>query len=265
MLILLSPAKTLDFTTPIPSFISSTQEPTLMKESQELIEVLKSYNETKLSDLMGLSPKLSALNVSRYQDWKGSGQKPAVYAFKGDVYQGLDAGSMNEEVTKRAEKSVRILSGLYGSLSPLTTIEAHRLEMGTRLPTKRGKNLYDFWGDRVTRDINQALEQLVQPTIVNLASKEYSRVIQWKTIKVPVITPVFKDEKNGTYKVISFFAKRARGLLTRHLLEIENAEQNIQGALADFTTAGYIYDPTGSTPKAPLFIRSEANRLQHSS
>lgn len=264
MLILLSPAKTLDFDTPIPSFVHSVQAPMLLEESEQLIGILKTYDEAKLSDLMGLSAKLSTLNVSRYQTWTGIGSRPAIYAFKGDVYQGLDAHSMSAEVTEKAESSLLILSGLYGTVTPLTAIEAHRLEMGTGLKTKRGKNLYEFWGTRVTEEINKKLTQQTEPVLVNLASQEYSRVIQWKDLTTQVITPVFKDEKNGKYKVISFYAKRARGLLARHLLESDMAEQNTQRALVAFTSGGYVYDPTSSTPKAPLFMRSEASRLHHS-
>lgn len=276
MLILLSPAKTLDFESAIPSFASSTQDPSLLKGSQELIKTLKNYSEAELAKLMGLSDKLSKLNVERYQAWTGQGQRPALFAFKGDVYQGLQAETMDEALVAEAEKSLRILSGLYGTLSPLTHIEAHRLEMGTKLATKKAKNLYQFWGEQVTKQLQKALQHSLdqpdqQATVINLASQEYSKVVQWKSLDAQVITPVFKDEKNGKYKVISFYAKRARGLLARHLLETQaqnsakNLAQNTQKALESFACAGYFYDPVGSTSEAPLFSRSEANRLQYSS
>ena len=273
MLILLSPAKTLDFESAIPSFASSTQAPSFLGGSRELIQTLREYSEIDLSKLMGLSDKLSKLNVERYQTWTGEGERPALYAFKGDVYQGLNAESMSAEVLGSAERSLRILSGLYGALSPLNGIEAHRLEMGTRLATKKAKNLYQFWGEKVTDLLKGDLEsqESDRPIIVNLASQEYSKVVQWKKLDTQVITPVFKDEKNGKYKVISFYAKRARGLLARHLLEVQTEQdqvlsaQNIKRVLESFTSAGYLYDPAGSTSEAPLFLRSEANRLQYSS
>lgn len=272
MLILLSPAKTLDFESAIPSFASSTQAPNFLSGSRELIQTLRTYNEADLSKLMGLSDKLSKLNVDRYQAWTGEGKRPALYTFKGDVYQGLDAGSMNTKVLASAEKSLKILSGLYGALSPLNGIEAHRLEMGTRLATQKAKNLYQYWGAQVTEHLRASLSSpnKTKPIIINLASQEYSKVVQWKKLDVEVFTPVFKDEKNSKYKVISFYAKRARGLLARHLLEVQASQtetlslQNIQRALESFTSGGYCYDPAGSTSEAPLFLRSEVNRLQHS-
>ena len=272
MLILLSPAKTLDFESAIPSFASSIQVPRFLSESRELIQTLKTYNEADLSTLMGLSDKLSKLNVERYQSWTGDGERPALYTFKGDVYQGLDAKSMSAELLASAEQSLRILSGLYGALSPLNGIEAHRLEMGTRLATTKAKNLYQYWGEQVTEYLQASLSKQTSnpPIVINLASQEYSKVVQWKNLDARVFTPIFKDEKNSKYKVISFYAKRARGLLARHLLEVQASQtealsaQNIKRALESFTSGGYFYDPAGSTSEAPLFFRSEANRLQYS-
>ena len=270
MMIILSPAKTLDFKSDIPSIDLSLNSPRLIEDSRLLIRRLREFSEAQLSELMGLSAKLSSLNVSRYQEWSGEGSRAALYAFKGDVYQGLNAETMDQALVELAERQVMILSGLYGGLSPLTGIEAHRLEMGTKLSTERGKHLYDFWGEKVTNLLNESLSSSASDLVVNLASKEYSRVVKQKLLKARVVTPVFKDEKNGTYKIISFFAKRARGLLTRHLLEYtlkvgEEAMkelQNEQRALESFAAEGYVYDPKGSTPEAPLYLRSEAARLQ---
>ena len=265
MIILLSPAKTLDFESEPSLMELPTKPPSLLDQSRELIKRLQGFSEAQLSELMGLSDKLSKLNVKRYQQWSGEGSKPAIYAFKGDVYQGLNAQSMSRELIDVAERRVLILSGLYGALSPLTQIEPHRLEMGTKLETKYGKNLYQFWGEIVTEEVNKALASNASQQVINLASKEYSKVIKSAKLNAKVITPVFKDEKGGQYKIISFFAKRARGLLTRHLLEVGGeTTQNKQRDFESFTSAGYRFNPDGSTLEAPLFLRSEADRLQYS-
>lgn len=266
MLILLSPAKTLDFETTVPSFAQSMHQPSFLKQSKDLIKHLKELDSPQLAKLMKLSDKLAQLNVDRYQSWKGQGQRPALYTFKGDVYQGLAADTMTADLFAKAEKHLVILSGLYGLLHPATAIEAHRLEMGTSLSTKKGKNLYQFWDKRLTQKLKENLSQHKDPVVINLASQEYSKSVDFKALQANVITPVFKDEKNGKYKIISFYAKRARGLLARHLLECQldqelsvQAQNEIKGLLS-FTSEGYRYDPTGSTPTAPLFIRSEADR-----
>lgn len=254
MLILLSPAKTLDFQTSA----QPQGEPPLLSQSRQLIGALKKYSAADLGQLMKLSETLATLNVSRYSEWTGVGQKPALYAFKGDVYRGLDPESMSEAALERAERQLLILSGLYGVLPAMAGIEPHRLEMGTALPTRRGQGLYQFWGERITEHLNEALAREGSEVVVNLASQEYFKSVNTSGLNCPVITPVFRDEKAGKYKVISLFAKRARGLLARHLLE--RGETNIERGLQSFTSEGYRYDPTGSTPEAPLFVRAEADR-----
>ena len=268
MMILLSPAKTLDFESALPFDDLPLSSPQLIADSRLLIARLRKLNESQLGKLMSLSENLSRLNLNRYQEWSGEGERAALYAFKGDVYQGLEAESMDRDLIEFAERHVKILSGLYGAITPLTAIEAHRLEMGTKLTTRRGKQLYDFWGDKVTELLNEAISTSATELVINLASNEYSKVIKHTQLNARVITPIFKDEKSGQYKIISFFAKRARGLLTRHLLEHSKIlgeeamkeTQNIKRGLESFTAEGYVYDPSASTPETPLFLRSEAAR-----
>lgn len=222
----------------------------------DLIEVLKQKTPVEIANLMSLSEKLAELNFSRFQafgfPYPKNTAKEAAYAFTGDVYQGLDITTLTEAQVTKAQGQLRILSGLYGLLKPLDLILAYRLEMGTRLATDRGKNLYDFWGKDIAKLINDE-----QPNfILNLASNEYFRAVQ-KKLTPTVISPVFQDEKNGNYKIISFLAKRARGLMARWALE-----NDIQKSthLEAFNLDGYQFSPEGSSENAPLFKRSERQR-----
>ena len=216
MLIVLSPAKTLDLETPPTTKLHTT--PAFLDRSSELIDVLRRYSPGELSELMELSDSLSALNVARYATWNTdpADGRQAIMAFNGDVYAGFDARSLKPRQLEYAQSTVRILSGLYGVLRPLDLIQPHRLEMGTRLDTRHGKDLYAFWGETVTRALQSAMAEKQAEVLVNLASTEYFKSVKPKLLGAPVITPVFEDYKNGKYKIISFFAKRARGLMARY-------------------------------------------------
>ncbi|PCI27167.1 MAG: peroxide stress protein YaaA [SAR324 cluster bacterium] len=258
MIIVLSPAKTLDLT-PWNQKENYTF-PDFLQDSQELVDHLAQLSEGDLASLMKLSPKLAELNHQRYQDWKLpftlEVAKPALRLFKGDVYVGLQAESLQAEEVQFAQQHLRILSGLYGLLRPLDLMLPYRLEMGTRLETQRGKNLYAFWGNRITENLNEQLQQQEQPVLINLASNEYFKALRVKSLKGKVITPIFKDYKNGKYKVISFYAKRARGLMARHLLtqRITQVEK-----LKSFTEEGYGFDPVLSTETDWVFTRNIEN------
>ncbi|MEC7547791.1 MAG: peroxide stress protein YaaA [Thalassolituus sp.] len=256
MLTLLSPAKTLDFDTPPVTDQHST--PDYLDDSAELIDVLRKYSPDDIAGLMKLSPKLAELNVQRYSDWQlpfPDGQaKAAVLAFKGDVYTGLDADSMSKQDLDYAQGHLRILSGLYGLLRPLDLILPYRLEMGTRLDNDRGKDLYAFWGDKITDALNELTRESGITTIVNLASNEYFKSVKKKQLEAELITPVFKDEKNGKYKIISFYAKKARGLMAAYQIteRIEDAQ-----ALKDFDVAGYRFSEEESSDTEWVFKRAE--------
>ena len=255
MKFLISPAKTLDLTSP-PS-VTQTSQPGLIEHSQQLIDTIKDYTPAQIASLMKLSDKLALLNVSRYQEWQQNhtleNSRPAVYTFMGDVYTGLDAYSLSAEDIAYAQQNLRILSGLYGLLKPLDLMQAYRLEMGTKLSNSRGSNLYQFWGDIIVDQLNAELDS--DELVVNLASNEYFKAVNKKKLQAQLISPNFLDEKNGQFKVISFYAKKARGLMARYLIE-----QRCQ-TLADiqaFDLAGYRYDPEQSTPDAPIFVRPES-------
>lgn len=256
MLTLLSPAKTLDFETP-PTTSKATQ-PVFLEQAADLVDVLKQYSPDELRQLMKLSPKLSDLNAGRFHQWQlpftKDNAKAAILAFKGDVYTGLDAESLSEEQLAFAQQHVRILSGLYGVLKPLDLIQAYRLEMGTKLPTSKGKNLYEYWGNTLTDALNKEVKNSGSDCIVNLASNEYFSAVNTKLLNADLVTPVFKDEKNGQYKIISFYAKKARGMMTRWLLEnkLNSAEQ-----LVEFNVAGYRFSEEDSKKNNPVFKRAE--------
>ncbi len=260
MLTLLSPAKTLDFESP-PITDKATQ-PVFLEQSADLIDVLKQYSPDELGKLMKLSPKLAELNTDRFQQWSipftKDNAKAAVLAFKGDVYTGLDAESLTPENLEFAQQHVRILSGLYGVLKPLDLIQAYRLEMGTKLNNPKGKNLYEYWGDTLTHALNQEVEKSGSNIIVNLASNEYFSAVNTKLLTVELVTPVFKDEKNGQYKIISFYAKKARGLMTRWILE---NKLNSAEALIDFDVAGYRLSEEESKKNNPVFKRAEKDSV----
>jgi uncharacterized protein len=254
MLIVISPAKSLDFKTkPI------TQEftiPEFLNESEKLVSKLQKMSAKKLSELMNISADLGNLNYERYQTWHlpftPENSKQAVLAFNGDVYTGLDAPTLSKEKLKLAQQKLRILSGLYGILKPLDLIQPYRLEMGTKFGVGRAKDLYTFWGDKITKNLQKTIDESGSKILVNLASNEYYKSIGSKKLDAEIVTPAFKDMKNGEYKMISFFAKKARGLMTRFILEnnIENA-----GDLQAFDAEGYVFNPRLSKPGAPVFTR----------
>ena len=252
MLIVLSPAKSLDFDTPVKTKISTT--PDLLERSAQLIEVLRGYSLGQVAELMSLSDKLAALNVARYADWSPdpAGARQAVLAFNGDVYGGLDAPSLKPKALAWTQQHLRILSGLYGLLRPLDLIHPHRLEMGTKLPTAQAKDLVGFWGNDVTDRLNDAIAASGAPVLVNLASQEYFHAVQPKRLTVPVIHPVFEDWKDGNYKIISFYAKRARGLMARYAAEkgIDEVEK-----LKRFRVDGYAFVKKVSTETQWVFRR----------
>jgi uncharacterized protein len=248
MLILLSPAKSLDYETPVEG-ISHTQ-PQFVSQSAQLIEVLKTQSPAQIASLMDLSDKLAALNVARYEAWRpkftAKNAKQAILAFNGDVYDGLDAKTLKGKDLDWAQEHVCILSGLYGVLRPLDWMQAYRLEMGTALANPRGKNLYQFWDSTIASYLNDRLSKDKVPVVVNLASQEYFKAVDTKVLKARIIECVFEDYKGGKYKVISFFAKRARGLLARYAIQkqIKNPEK-----LKDFNLDGY-----GFVAEAPMKI-----------
>jgi len=255
MLIVLSPAKSLDLDTPSP-----TQEHTLpdfTKRAAQLVKVLRKLSPGQVGDLMHISDPLSVLNVGRYASWTpdhADGYQ-AMMAFNGDVYAGLDARSLKPEAIEFAQRHLRILSGLYGLLRPLDLIHPYRLEMGTRLETSAGASLYAFWDDTITKGLNTQLAATKSKALVNLASEEYFKSVKPALLKAPVITPVFEDWKSGKYKIISFYAKRARGMMAR--FAIENGITDVE-KLKDFDVDGYAFVPAASTDKSWLFRRKIA-------
>lgn len=258
MLIVVSPAKTLDYETPLPSSMRATQ-PRLLEDSGELVERARKLSPADLASLMKVSDKIAHLNVERFAQWSTpfdkSNARPAIFAFKGDVYTGLDIERFSAGDLKAAQKRLRILSGLYGVLRPLDLMQPYRLEMGTRLDNARGKDLYSFWGDIITEQLRRDLKAADTDVLVNLASNEYFKSVHPKGLPGPVIEPVFQDEKNGKYKVISFYAKKARGLMAAWILRngIEKPAD-----LKRFKEAGYRYDKEASTDLKPVFRRAEA-------
>ena len=254
MLFLLSPAKSLDYDTP-----ATTKRHTLpqfVDESAALIEVLQPYTPAQIASLMDLSDALASLNVARYGAWSrtfsADNSKQAVLAFNGDVYEGLDAGSLSQADLDWAQTHVGILSGLYGILRPLDWMQPYRLEMGTKLPNPRGKDLYAWWGDTLAEHLNRQLAEQGDDVIVNLASQEYFRSVKRKALKARVVECVFEDWKGGKWKIISFHAKRARGLMARHAIT-RRASQPQQ--LEDFDAEGYALAPGASAPDRLVFRR----------
>ena len=255
MLIVISPAKTLDFETP-PTLQAFTV-PAFLDDAAELIDELRGYEPYKLGELMGISPKLAELNSNRYHAWSlpfsAANAKQAVLAFKGDVYTGLDAGNLSPDDLEYAQQHLRILSGLYGVLKPLDLMQPYRLEMGTKLGTRRGKDLYAFWDERINRALDDELAGQDNPVLVNLASHEYFKSVQADKLDAHIIAPVFKEERNGEFKLISFFAKKARGLMSRYLIcnRLSDPED-----LKGFDLGGYRYNAALSAPDSPVFTRS---------
>ena len=256
MLIVLSPAKTLDFNTPplIPDFTV----PEFLNESEKLVGRLKTMSPKKLSELMGISSDLGELNFQRYQSWQlpftPENAKQAIFAFNGDVYQGLNATTLSEIQLELSQSKLRILSGLYGVLRPLDLMQAYRLEMGTKLKYYKSKDLYAFWNPSITKKINEAVVESGSKVLVNLASNEYFKSIDKKKLKAEIITPDFKEHKNGSYLMISFFAKRARGLMTRFILENNISDPN---DLLAFDYEGYTLNSHLSKSGNPVFTRGQ--------
>jgi uncharacterized protein len=252
MKIVISPAKSLNFDATLPT--SQFSESQFLKESRKIHAVLKQKTPKNLSNLMAISDKLGDLNWRRNQDWKTpftpQNARPALYAFNGDVYTGLDGYSIPVEKLEKLQDSLRIISGLYGFLKPLDLMQPYRLEMGTKLPIGESKNLYEFWKPIVTKALNKELKK--DELFINLASTEYFSVIDAKTLKVPVITPEFKEYKDGKLKIISFFAKKARGLMVRYILDT-NA-QTIDD-LKGFNAEGYQFDANLSQGNHLVFTR----------
>lgn len=259
MLMLISPAKSLDMQADFPAL--ETTEARLLDASQLLIEQLQELPPEDIKNLMGISEKLAELNYQRFQNWKqidGDNQCPALFAFQGDVYQGLAVNSLTVEEVEFAQVHLRILSGLYGLLRPMDVMQAYRLEMGTKLANKHGANLYAFWGNSISELISEDMPENEAAELVNLASNEYFKVVKPKLINAQVITPVFKDFKNGQYKIISFYAKKARGMMVRYALQhkITQAQD-----LKHFDSAGYRYADDLSDAKQWVFIRDELSTL----
>ena len=256
MLIVLSPAKSLDYKTPVK--VKAPTLPEFVSESAKLIAELKKLSPQEVANLMGLSDQLAALNVGRYRDWSkkftDENSKPAIYAFDGDVYDGFDVKTLKAKSIDFAQDHVRILSGLYGALRPLDLMQPYRLEMGTSFKNARGKDLYAFWGERVTDSLKSVLEKQKKPVLLNLASEEYFKVLQAKNLDCPVIAPVFQDGKDGKFKIISFYAKRARGLMARYVVENRITDP---ADLKSFNLDGYKYVASESKPEKPVFRRPE--------
>ena len=261
MILVISPAKALDYETP-PSTATFTQ-PDFLDHAAELIKVLREKSPAEIAELMSLSDQLSSLNVARYASWSRpfapDNAKQALLAFNGDVYEGLDARTLTEADLAWAQDHLRILSGLYGVLRPLDLMQAYRLEMGTRLANPRGKNLYEFWGERITDELNRLLareeEAGRERVLVNLASDEYFKSVKPKKVKGRIVTPVFEDWKGGRYKIISFYAKRARGLMSRYV--ISNRVDEVE-ALKGFDSEGYAFAADASDADTLVFRRRQA-------
>lgn len=256
MLIVVSPAKTLDYESPVA--ISHFTQPELTAHSAQLIEVCRGLSSHDLSALMSVSDKIAGLNVARFAQWSEhftqDNARQALFAFKGDVYTGLDAQTLTDSDVEFAQQHLRMLSGLYGLLRPLDLMQPYRLEMGTKLHNSRGTNLYQFWGDIITDKLNQAIEEQGDSVLINLASNEYFKAVNPKRLKAQIVTPIFKDAKNGQYKIISFFAKKARGMMARYI--IENRIESVQD-LQDFNVAGYYFVAQESTATELVFKREE--------
>ncbi len=256
MLFLLSPAKSLDFE-PAPKAVPHTQ-PLFVAQSAELIEVLKTQSPQEIASLMKLSDALAGLNVARYAAWSpkftAHNAKQAVLAFNGDVYEGLDAKTLAPDDLVWTQDHVCILSGLYGVLRPLDYMQPYRLEMGTSLPNDRGNNLYKFWGAQLSEYLNERLQRDVSPVVVNLASQEYFKAVDLKALKSRVIECVFQEYRNGDYKIISFMAKRARGLMARYAATHRVVTPH---QLERFDAEGYAFEAQVSEPERLVFRRRQ--------
>jgi cytoplasmic iron level regulating protein YaaA (DUF328/UPF0246 family) len=257
MIIVVSPAKSLDFDSPAKT--KKYSEPQFLEDSSVLMNELQKYQPERLSELMHISEALSELNFNRNANWQlpftPENAKQAVFAFQGDVYQGMNAQDYCAAEINFAQKHLRILSGLYGILKPLDLIQPYRLEMGSKFKNARGKNLYEFWGSKLTDHINAELAVQKTKLLINLASNEYFSAVKAKAVGGEIVTPVFKDFSAGKYKVVSFFAKKARGEMVTHIVKnkITKADE-----LLEFSAGGYRYSKTESTPNKPVFLRKQA-------
>lgn len=254
MLAVISPAKTLDFESSCPPH--SPTQPEFLEDSAALIEVLRKKTRPQLADLMGISEKLADLNYTRYRDWQlpftDDNARAALLAFKGDVYTGFELGSYSKSDFQFAQKHLRILSGLYGVLRPLDLMQPYRLEMGTQLKNPRGKNLYAFWGDKITRNLKAALTKSGSDVLVNLASNEYFSAVDAESLSSRIVTPQFKDLKNGTYKFMSYYGKKARGMMCEFI--VRNRVTDPTG-LKKFKMEGYRYNAKLSSGDDWVFTR----------
>ncbi len=253
MLFVISPAKNLDFETPATTKTAS--QPRYLAQSTKLITQLKKLSVQEVASLMSLSDKLAGLNLSRFQSWQppfnADNAKQAMLAFNGDVYTGLDATTLDEAGLTFAQQHLRILSGLYGVLKPLDYMQPYRLEMGTKLVNTAGKDLYDFWGDELTQSLI-AEPAFADKVLINLASNEYFKAIKAKQLNARIITPIFKDAKNGQYKIISFYAKKARGLMSRYIIDHKITEPE---AIKGFDREGYYFSEAQSKGDEWVFLR----------
>ncbi len=257
MLIVVSPAKTLDYETP--SRTKTFTLPDYLDDSAELIHRMREFSALDIAELMKVSSKIAELNFDRFEAWNKNftekNAKQAVLAFKGDVYTGLDAESFSARDFKFAQTHLRILSGLYGLLRPLDLMQPYRLEMGSKLSNERGKNLYEFWGDTLTDGLNAQLKKIKSEYLINLASNEYFKAVKPKQINGEIITPAFKEYKNGDYKMIGFYAKKARGLLSRYI--IQNQLSDIED-IKSFDMEGYKFNKSLSKGNNWVFTRKSA-------
>ncbi|MGJ8724830.1 MAG: peroxide stress protein YaaA [Roseibacillus sp.] len=256
MIVLLSPAKSLDYDSPL--LTKKSTKPRFIDDSAELVQGLRKLSEAQVGKLMSISDKLAELNHERFAAWESDftkeNSRQAILAFTGDVYQGMELTEWSTEDFARAQKQVRILSGLYGVLRPLDLMQPYRLEMGTQFKNARGKNLYEFWGSQVTTLLNKDLKKSGSEVVVNLASNEYFSAVKKGELAGELVTPVFKDEKNGKYKIISFFAKKARGMMADFIVR-----EGIDAAadLKKFKGGGYRYSAKESEGNTLVFLRKE--------
>lgn len=253
MYLLISPAKSLDFEKA--ALIENTSKPSFETKAAQIIKKIKKLNTNELKQLMSISDDLARLNYDRYQQWGHNSdehKRAAIFAFKGDVYQGLKAETLNGDELNYAQAHLGILSGLYGILRPLDLIEPYRLEMGTSISVGKADNLYDFWKDSIKKQLLENMKAIDSETIINLASQEYFKSVPVKELNKRVISPAFKDLKNGEYKIISFYAKKARGLMSRYLLQNQTDDPSI---IQTFSEEGYIFNPALSTDYEPVFTR----------
>lgn len=256
MLMVISPAKTLDYESPLAT--SRFTQPALLEKSQQLIDVARDLSPAQIASLMGISDKLTHLNADRFSQWQPpfspDNARQAILAFKGDVYTGLQAETFSEADFDFAQKHLRMLSGLYGLLRPLDLMQPYRLEMGIKLANPAGKDLYSFWGDLLTQKLNDALAEQGDDVLINLASDEYFKAIKPKQLNAELVKPVFLDEKNGKFKVISFYAKKARGLMSRYVIEKRLTKPT---QLKKFDVNGYFFDAAESKGNELVFKRRE--------